>query len=182
MASKTIKGLSIEIGGDTTKLGQALKSAEDASKKASREISEINAALKLVPDSAELLIQKQDALTKEIGATSEKLDILRNAEKQVQAQFDNGEITQEQFKALQREIIVTQNRLEGYQSAAKETADRLQEIARTSGQAEDKTDELGDTAKQTANDVEALGEEAGKGAGHVDDLGDSSGTYTIIEE
>ena len=176
MASKTIKGLSIEIGGDTTKLGQALKSAEDASKKASKEIGEINAALKLVPDSAELLIQKQDALTKEISATSEKLDVLRDAEKQVQAQFDKGEITQEQFKAFQREIIVTQNRLEGYQNAAKETADRLQEIAKTSGQAEDKTDELGETAKQTANDVEALGEEAGKGAKHVDDLGDNADT------
>ena len=160
MASKTIKGLTVEIGGDTSKLGKALSGVEKQSKEAAAEIKEIDSALKLVPNSEELLIQKQAALAKEIEATSGKLDILKEAEKQVQAQFERGEVSEEQLRALQREIVVTTNSLEGYEKAAEDTAKALEDAAKSSGKAGDGTEQVGDEAKQAASKMDALGDES----------------------
>ena len=89
MASK-IKGLTIEIGGDTTKLGQALEDVNKKSRDLSSELGSINKLLKLDPTNVELLSQKQKVLADAISNTSDKLDTLKEAEKQVQEQFKRG--------------------------------------------------------------------------------------------
>lgn len=80
MANKLIRGLTVEIGGDTTKLGEALKNVESKSKGLSGELAQVNKLLKLDPTNTELLGQKQKVLAGLIESTSEKLEKLRSAE------------------------------------------------------------------------------------------------------
>lgn len=80
MANKLIRGLTVEIGGDTTKLGEALKNVESKSKGLSGELAQVNRLLKLDPTNTELLGQKQKVLAGLIESTSEKLEKLRSAE------------------------------------------------------------------------------------------------------
>jgi len=120
MASSKIKGITIQIDGDTTKLGKALESAESSSKSLQSELKGINSLLKLDPSNVELLTQKQKVLTDAIGATEDKLNTLKNAQSQVQAQFDKGEITAQQFRDFQREIVVTEKKLEDLKKQSKD--------------------------------------------------------------
>ena len=119
MAGKVIKGLTVEIGGDTTKLGKALENVEQKSRNLSSELGEINRLLKVDPSNTELLAQKQKVLADAVSNTKNKLDTLRQAEQQVQAQFARGEVSEEQYRALQREIVATEKKLSGYENAAK---------------------------------------------------------------
>ena len=111
MASKLIKGITIEIGGDTTKLGQALEGAEKSSRDLQGELKGVSTLLKFDPTNIEMLKQKQDLLTKSIEATESKLKTLKDAQKQVQAQFERGEITEQQYRDFQREIVATKKKL-----------------------------------------------------------------------
>lgn len=122
MASKTIKGLTVEIGGDTTKLGKALDDVENKSRDLSAELGQINKLLKLDPGNTDLLAQKQKVLTEAVATTTDKLKTLKEAEKQVQKQFERGEVSEAQVRALKREIIDTESKLEHYQEEAKKAA------------------------------------------------------------
>ncbi|MCL1789948.1 MAG: phage tail tape measure protein [Peptococcaceae bacterium] len=111
MASGRISGITVEISGDTTKLGKALEGVEKQSKSLTSELKGIDKLLKLDPKSTELLGQKQKVLAENIKATSEKLKTLKDTQAQVQEQFDKGEITAEQYRDFQREIVATENKL-----------------------------------------------------------------------
>jgi phage-related minor tail protein len=80
MASKVIKGLTVEIAGDTTKLGKALDGVETKSRNLSKELGEVNRLLKMDPGNTELLAQKQKVLSEAIANTAKKLDKLKQAE------------------------------------------------------------------------------------------------------
>ena len=108
MAAGNIKGITIEIGGDTTKLSKALSGVNSSCSSLQKELREVDKLLKLDPSNTELLAQKQKILKEAIGSTKEKLDTLKEAEKQVQEQFENGEVSEEQYRALQREIASTE--------------------------------------------------------------------------
>ncbi len=118
MASK-IQGITVEIGGDTTKLGNALKSVNSQSKSLQTELKGVNSLLKMDPSNVTLLKQKQDLLNKSIAECREKLTILKSTQEQVQEQFDKGEITEEQYRDFQREIIATENKLKSLENEAK---------------------------------------------------------------
>lgn len=129
-----VKGITVEIGGDTTKLGKALESSEKQSRNLQKELKQVNTALKFNPDNVELLTQKQKLLTDQIDATAEKLDTLRAAEAQVTAQFKAGEIGEEQFRQFQREIVETESKLKTYASQLEATgkkASALDELTQT---------------------------------------------------
>ena len=111
MASSKIKGITIELGGDTTKLDKALSNSEKQSKNLQGELKGINTLLKFDPSSIELITQKQQVLSEAIEATKGKLKTLEQAQVQVQAQFEKGEITAEQYRSFQREIVSTQKKL-----------------------------------------------------------------------
>ena len=147
MASNTIKGLTVEIGGDTTKLGKALADVDKKTRELSSELGQINKLLKLDPGNTDLLAQKQKVLAEAVKNTSEKLKTLQDAEKQVQEQFKRGEVSEEQVRALQREIIATSSKLETYENAAKETAESVEKLGK-------KSDETGDDMKDTAKDAD----------------------------
>ena len=121
MANKRIKGLTVEIGGDTTKLGKALADVESKTKGLTDELGEINRLLKFNPGNTELLAQKQKLLGGIVENTAEKLEKLKEAEKQVQKQFENGEVSEEQVRALRREIVQTESKLEKYKEEVEAT-------------------------------------------------------------
>lgn len=123
-----IKGITVQIGGDTTGLGKALESINKRSDTLSSELSEINKLLKLDPTNTELLAQKQAVLQRAIGNTAERLGTLREAERQVQEQFERGEVSEEQVRALQREIISTERQLENYTRQARNATNETKDM------------------------------------------------------
>ena len=68
-----IKGITVEIGGDTTKLSDALKNVNKSIKDTQNQLRDVNRLLKLDPGNADLLVQKQKYLSQAISDTKEKL-------------------------------------------------------------------------------------------------------------
>ena len=112
MASR-IAGITIEIGGDTTKLQTALKGVDKSLSATQSELKDINKLLKLNPGNTELLTQKQKALKSAIDDTKSRLEKLKEAQKQY------GKGTSE-YDAIQREIVETENNLKGLEGEYKD--------------------------------------------------------------
>ncbi|HDR3890334.1 TPA: hypothetical protein QCO65_004852 [Bacillus cereus] len=108
-----IKGITVEIGGNTVGLQNALKDVNKRSNDLAKELKDVERLLKFDPGNVEALAQKQKLLTQQIENTTEKLDKLKAAEQQVQAQFQNGKISEEQYRAFRREIEFTEGSLNG---------------------------------------------------------------------
>lgn len=113
MAGGKIKGITIEIGGNTQPLQNALKDVNKQSDSLAKELKDVERLLKFDPGNVEALAQKQQLLTQQIENTTQKLDKLKAAEQQVQEQFQNGKISEEQYRAFRREIEFTQGSLDG---------------------------------------------------------------------
>ncbi|HEL1838365.1 TPA: phage tail tape measure protein [Streptococcus suis] len=111
-----IKGITIEIGGDTQPLQNALKGVNKQASEATKELRQIDKALKFDTGNVTLLTQKQEVLAKQVETTKEKLATLRQAQSQVEAQFKSGDIGADQYRAFQREIESTQAVLKRYES------------------------------------------------------------------
>ena len=106
-----IKGITVEIGGDTTKLSKALEGVNKDIKGTQTQLKDVQKLLKLDPTNTELLSQKHKLLADAVSATKEKLEVLKTAAEQANTALANGEISQQQYDALQREIIETENEL-----------------------------------------------------------------------
>lgn len=157
MASKKIKGITIQYEGDTTKLETALSSVEKKGRNARAEMSEVNRALKEAPDSAVLWQQKQELLNKTLESSKEKLKLLEDAQEQVTRQFEKGDIGEEQYRAFEREL----------------------ERARAD------TEKLGEQVTDTEKHINELGGEAEKTSGDLDKMGNtaesSSEGFTVLK-
>ncbi|WP_088825655.1 phage tail tape measure protein [Listeria goaensis] len=114
MAKGRIQGITIELNGETKGLNNALKGVNQQSSKLTTELRDVEKLLKFNPGNVEALAQKQQLLTKQIEATTQKLGQLKQAESQVEAQFNAGEIGEEQYRAFKREIEYTEGALNGY--------------------------------------------------------------------
>ena len=110
MASR-IKGITVEIGGDTTKLQNALKGVNSSIKSTQSELKDVEKLLKLDPGNTELLAQKHRLLSDAVKETKEKLATLKTAAEQANEALAKGEMTQGQYDALQREIVETEQKL-----------------------------------------------------------------------
>lgn len=130
----TIKGITIKIGGDTTELGKAMDAANAKSDDLSDELKEINRLLKFDPDNVDLLAQRQKVLADQIETTTERLNTLREAERQVQEQFERGEVSEAQVRALQREIIATEGKLKHYQGSTEKATDSTIDLSNSAEQ------------------------------------------------
>lgn len=124
-----IKGITVEIGGDTTGLEKALKGVNSAIKTTQSELKDVERLLKLDPSNTELLTQKQKLLKDAISSTSEKLETLKEAQKQAKEQLERGELGQDKYDALQREIIETEQELRRLQEQAATTSVSLEKLA-----------------------------------------------------
>lgn len=145
MASR-IQGITVEIGGDTTKLSKALESVNKSIKGTQSGLKDVNKLLKLAPSNTELVVQKQKMLKDAIEVTKEKLATLKTAAQQANEQLANGEITQQQYDALQREIVETEQNLRSLQDQAATTNATLAKI-----------DEAGEKLQNIGSSVENVG-------------------------
>ncbi len=126
-----IKGITVEIGGDTTKLQTALKGVNGEIRNTQTALKDVEKLLKLDPGNTELLAQKHRLLGEAVAGTKEKLETLKTAAEQANTALANGEISQDQYDALQREIIETENNLRDLERQAGQSAVALQKIAAT---------------------------------------------------
>ena len=141
-----IKGITVEIGGDTTGLDKALKSVNTSIRSTQSALKDVNRLLKLDPSNTELLSQKQRLLKDAIAATKEKLDSLKVAQEQAKQQLENGELGQDKYDALQREIVETEEELR-----------RLQQEAATTNTALSKIDVAGQKMETVGNSIAGAG-------------------------
>lgn len=130
MASR-IQGITVEIGGDTTKLSTALSKVNKEIRDTQSQLKDVNKLLKLDPGNADLMAQKQRLLTQAISETKEKLDSLKLASQQANDALARGEISQSQYDALQREIVETENALADLERQADQSAVALQKFGAT---------------------------------------------------
>ena len=129
MAAGRIKGITVEIGGDTTKLQTALKGVNSDIKNTQAQLKDVEKLLKLDPGNTDLLAQKQKLLSDAVSETKDKLTTLKTAAEQANTALANGDISQEQYDALQREIIETEQDLKKLEEQAKQSDAALQKIA-----------------------------------------------------
>ena len=109
-----IKGITVEIGGDTTGLDKALKNVNSSITKTQSALNDVNRLLKLDPSNTVLVAQKQELLAQAVSQTEEKLSALEAAQEQVAAAFARGDIGADKYQAFQREIEETRGKLNKY--------------------------------------------------------------------
>lgn len=155
-----IQGITVEIGGDTQGLSKALSGVNKEICTTQSQLKDVERLLKIDPGNTELLRQKYELLNDSIDSTEEKLDALKKAEKQVQQQFERGEVSQDQYNGLQREIIATEQALGRLQDEAKDTQRRIDGID------EDPVEDV----KKAADDAGDALKDAGDDASHFGDM------------
>ena len=146
MAASRIKGITIEIGGDTTKLQTALKGVNTEIKNTQAQLKDVERLLKLDPGNTELLAQKHKLLGQAVEETKNKLETLKTAQQQADEALKNGTISKDQYDALQREIIETEQELKRLEEQANQSATALQKIAAT-----------GEKWKEVGGNIESAG-------------------------
>lgn len=164
MASR-IQGITVEIGGDTTKLQTALKGVNSEIKNTQQQLKDVDKLLKLDPGNTELLAQKHKILAEAVGETKEKLETLKTAAEQANTALANGEISQEQYDALQREIIETEQNLRSLETQANQSATALQKIGAT-----------GEKLKTVGDNISSAGEKMLPATAAVTGLGTAAVT------
>lgn len=111
-----IKGITVEINGEAKGLLNAIRDIEKNSRGLNSELRQVNNALKLDPKNTTLLAQKTQLLGEAVTEARKKLDVLKSTQEQVNKQFERGEISAEQYRAFQREIISTERALTSLQT------------------------------------------------------------------
>ena len=149
-----IKGITIEIGGDTTGLSKALGGVNKEIKSTQSQLKDVERLLKLDPTNTNLLQQRQRLLAQSVEETRGKLTALKEAEQQVQQQMADGKASQEQYEGLQREIFATEQALKNLEDAASHSNATLSKVSAVA-------DKLADAAGNISNKTKALSGAAG---------------------
>ena len=142
MAGK-IKGIVIEIGGDTQKLNKALEDVNKKTRDVQSELRQVERLLKLDPKNTELLAQKQKLLADAVENSREKLDRLRTAQEQVNEQFRKGEINEEQYRAFQREVVKAEQELKKFEKQLRDTGITAEKVGQKLKDAGQKMTDVG---------------------------------------
>lgn len=164
MASR-IQGITVEIGGDTTKLQTALKGLNGEIKSTQTALKDVEKLLKMDPGNTELLAQKEKLLAQAVDETKQKLETLKTAAEQANTALANGDISQEQYDALQREIVETEQKLKELEIQANQSATAVQKIAAT-----------GESLKTTGDNISNAGKKLLPVTAAVTGLGTASVT------
>ena len=107
-----VKGITITFAGDTSKLDKALKDIRNNTKSLDKELKQVDNALKFNPTNVDLWRQKQELLTQKVNETKSKLDVLKQAQAQLDAQGVDKSTAE--YRDLERQIIVTENQLKNF--------------------------------------------------------------------
>lgn len=163
MAKSRIAGITVDIGGDTTKLNDALKGTNNAIKTTQDELKDVNRLLKLDPTNTELLSQKQKLLKTAIEETSNKLTALKEAEKQAANEVgQKGKISQEQYRALCREIEATQQELQKLTKESMSASGALSKVSDVTGKIGEGAQSVGKNMSKGSAAIVGLGAAAVK--------------------
>lgn len=130
-SNKKIKGLTVQIGADTSNFNKAMEESNKKSRSLKSELSEVERLLKLDPTNVELVAQKQKILTEQVEESSKRLDILKQAQDEVNQKFKSGEIGEETYRNFQREVIKAENDLQKQKEAlddVKQSASDLKDV------------------------------------------------------
>lgn len=136
----TLKGITVEIGGDTTKLGDAMLKARKSASDLSGELRGVESLLKLDPTNTVLLAQKQDILAESIAGAKDKLKMLIAAQESMSEQLADGKISPEQYRDFEREIESTRQQLTRLEAAASGTDDAVADVGDAAREAGDKAE------------------------------------------
>lgn len=139
----TLKGITVEIGGDTTKLGDAILKARKSAKDLSGELRGVESLLKLDPTNTVLLAQKQEILAESINQAKDKLKMLHAAEMDVEHQFAAGKISTAQYRDFNREIEATEQAIKRLEDAAYGGHTRLDALSNATRESDEKLSALG---------------------------------------
>lgn len=139
----TLKGITVEIGGDTTKLGDAILKARKSASDLSGELRGVESLLKLDPTNTILLAQKQDILAESINQAKDKLKMLHAAEMDVEHQFAAGKISTAQYRDFNREIEATEQAIKRLEDAAYGGHTRLDALSNATRESDEKLSALG---------------------------------------
>ena len=154
----TLKGITVEIGGDTTKLGDAILKARKSASDLSGELRGVESLLKLDPTNTVLLAQKQDILAESIAGAKDKLKMLIAAQESMSKQLADGKISPEQYRDFEREIESTRQQLTRLEAAASGTDDAVANVgdaAREAGEKAEKASGGWSVLKGTMADLAA---------------------------
>lgn len=148
-----IKGITIELDGETRGLDKALSDVNKRSRDVQTELRQVERLLKFNPGNTELVAQKQKLLGDQVETTRDKLDKLKDAEAEVQAQFEKGEISEDQYRAFQREIVETESKLKHYEQQLEQTQSKLEKFSEKTAEAGQKLKDAGEKMTATGKDL-----------------------------
>lgn len=177
----TIKGITIELDGKSTKLTAALKEVDTPAKSLQTSLKRVNTALKLDPTSTELLSEKQKILASYIETTRDKLNTLESVQDQIKQKYANGEIDQGAYLDFQKELEATRAKLEDLEKQQEQFGSVVQQQMEAAGK---KVSEFGDKVsnvgtsltKGVTTPIVAVGTAATAAFAKVDD-----GVDTIVK-
>lgn len=149
---KSIKGITVQIGGETSGLTAALKKADDALRSTQSELKKVQQMLKFDPNNTVLLEQQQTLLNQAIKETADKLKVLQDAYEDVKKANESGAITDEQLREYQREIEFTKQKLNSYQQELEEVSKASGDVSNSSEKASKSTEKVGKSAEQASKD------------------------------
>ena len=182
MASTKVRGITIELGADTSGLSKALKGVNSEISKTQKDLKDVERLLKLDPSNTELLAQKQKLLNDRVEETKTKLDALKQAQESIDLSTDEG---QRQYDALTREIVSCENELKNAESAAKSFNSTAEKISVTAGNMSKKFGSLADKTKGLSMaaggalaGMAGLAVKAGKDADELNTLAKQTGVTT----
>lgn len=182
MASTKVRGITIELGADTTGLSKALKGVNSEIGKTQKDLKDVERLLKLDPSNTELLAQKQKLLNDRVQETTTKLEALKQAQASIDLSTDEG---QRQYDALTREIISCENELKNAESAANSFNATAEKISVTAGKMSQKFGTLADKTKGLSMaaggalvGLAGLAVKAGKDADDLNTLSKQTGVAT----
>ena len=161
MASGNIKGITIQFSGETTKLDKALKDIRNNTKSLDKELKQVDNALKFNPTNVDLWRQKQELLTQKVNETKSKLDVLKQAQAQLDAQGVDKSTAE--YRDLERQIIVTENQLKNFDGQLRQIGNvKLKALSEEFKEAGTKIEGAGQALKGVS--MAAAGVVAGLGA------------------
>lgn len=171
MASKNLKGITLQIGGDTTELSKALKKPDKDISDLQSKLKSVNQMLKFDPSNTELLAQKQRLLKEQITATEDKLKLLKETQKQFVT--EGGNVDSKQYIALEQEIQKAESALKRLNSETSNVSANMQAFGEKAKQVGDKITSVGKEVSKASAVAVGAGVASYKAWSEVDDALDS---------
>lgn len=184
MAGNKIRGITIEIGGDTSKLSESLRKVDDSLKSTQKQLSDVNRLLKLDPKNTELLRQKQELLNKSLEDSKKKVENLKATQA---ALGDRTADNAAQYDAIEREIVACESaqkkwkaELDGMTAPLKSFSDTMKDVSKTTGEWANKTKGISMAAGAAAGGLLANAFAASASADDYNTLARNTG-FTVEE-